>query len=422
MGSGMRADEVRGLARLAGIAAGNGTQRVAEMHSAIAHRVFRGVQRGVGPAVNPVRVIHDGIAGVTYAAVQAGLVGGSRAAAAVAAGWGEGGDRLADHPLGGHVLAVLNGTHGDLLDRELAGLALPMSVRHGGRDLAVEAGALAAAYPDATPRLAVFLPGLVETEVAWRYKALQHHGDPDVNYGTLLRRDLGYSPVWLRYNTGLHVSDNGHRLAALLDELIDAWPVPARDLVLIGHSMGGLVARSALAQALDRDRRWPLLVRDTITLGTPHLGAPLEKGVNLLTYLLSRFAETRPLSTVLAARSVGIKDLRYGNLVHADWVDRDQDALLHNTRTPVPLHPGARHFVVLATLAGSPDGLVGQLIGDLLVRPHSAQGHSLDAHHLPLPAGHIHQLPGLHHLDLLNHPAVYQQIYHWLDSRRADDG
>jgi pimeloyl-ACP methyl ester carboxylesterase len=418
----MRAGEVRALGRLAGLVLGGGARRVQEMHASIAGRVFG----GVGPLGAPVRLAHDAIAGSTYAAVRTALGAGGRAAGLVAAARVRGGGSLADHPNGRAILAVLNGAFGDLLDRELAELALPMSLRLGGSDLAVEPAALAVAYPRATSRLVVFLHGLVETEDAWRYKAARHHGDPQVSYGTLLYRDLGYTPIWVRYNSGLHISDNGARLAALLDQLVLAWPVPVQDLVLVGHSMGGLVARSALHQAGDGtlagQRRWPGLVRDTITLGSPHLGAPLEQGANVLTALLNLVGETRPFATVLAARSVGIKDLRYGNLVEVDWSGHDPDAVLTNTRTDLPLHAGARHFVVVATVAGRHDTLIGDLVGDLLVRPRSASGDTGDRRRMAFPNEHIHRLPGLHHLDLLNHPQVYRQIHSWLVTRPENDG
>jgi pimeloyl-ACP methyl ester carboxylesterase len=244
----MRAAEAQALGRLAGIAVGAATRRIGEVHAAIAQRAFGRVRGGVGPAVTPVHVVHDGIAGAVYATVRSALDAGCRAAGLAAAGFARDDGALADHPSGRYIMAVLNGVHGDMLHRELVELALPMSLRHEGRDLAVEAGALAAAYPDATARLAVFLQGLVQTEDAWRSKALQHYGDRSVTYGTLLRRDLGYTPVWLRYNTGLHVSANGRRLAGLLGRLVDAWPVPVEDMAIIGHSMGGLVARIALAR------------------------------------------------------------------------------------------------------------------------------------------------------------------------------
>lgn len=421
----MRADEVAGLGKLAGAALSGGTKRIAEFHTGIAERVFYQLQRRMGPAAAPARVVHDGIAGGTYAVVRTSLDAGARAAGMAAAGQARDDGSLADHPNGRVILGVLNGAHGDLLDREISELSLPMSLRFGGRDAAVEPAALSVAYPDATARLAVFLPGLVETEDAWRYHAARHHGDPTVTYGTLLQRDLGYTPVWVRYNTGLRISDNGRELSALLDRLVAAWLTPVQDVVLIGHSMGGLVARSALAQAGDSsaagDRHWPGLVRDTITLGTPHLGAPLEQGVNAAVHLLDRFGETRWLARQLAARSVGIKDLRYGNVVEADWVGRDPDAS-GNYCTDVPLHAGARYFVVVAALAGSPDSPMDDLVGDLLVRPKSASGDTSDHRRLPLPAEHIHRLSGLHHLDLLNHPQVYAQMHSWLVNRPEGNG
>ncbi|MDQ1634952.1 MAG: hypothetical protein QOJ32_1761 [Frankiaceae bacterium] len=422
----MQANDLSGLGKLTGRALSAGTSRIGELHANIASRVFR----AVGPLSRPVQVVHDRLTAAAYGTVAKVLDGSSRGLGEVAArrtGAGSGSrseQRLADHPTGRVLLAVLNGAHGDLIEREIAELALPMALRIAGHDLPAVPAALAGAYPEATPRLAVFLHGLVETEDAWRYRAEQHHGDRTVTYGSLLHRDLGYTPVWVRYNTGLRISDNGRLLDALLDALVEAWPVPVEDVVLIGHSMGGLVARSALhtggGGTPAGERRWPGLVRDTITLGSPHLGAPLEQGANVLTHLLGRLGETRPLANVLAARSVGIKDLRYGNLIEDDWQGHDPDALLTNTRTDIPLHDGARHFAVVATLAGDADAPIGDLLGDLLVRPRSACGDSGDDRRMAFPADHIARLAGLHHFDLLNHPRVYEHMLAWLRTSQPE--
>ena len=411
----MRADEADGLGRLARLTLRGGTDRVHEVHQGIAGRVFR----AVGPAGRPVQVAHDAISGLTYAAVRFGLGAGARAVGGVAVRRAGGGDLDAGRP-GRVALAIVNGAHGDLLQREVPALALDMTVRVDGRAVPSEPTALRAAFPDATGRLAVFVHGLTETEDSWAYGAVRHHDDRTVTYGSRLRRDLGFTPVHLRYNTGLHVSDNGRALDALLGDLVAGWPVPVQDVVLVGHSMGGLVARSALHQAAGgtaRARGWTSLVRDTITLGSPHLGAPLERGVHRLTALLDRVPETRPLARLLTLRSVGIKDLRRGTLVEADWAGRDLDALLPGRHTAVPLHDGARHFVVLATLSRNPAGRTAELLGDLLVPPRSATGDTGNDDRLAFPPDHVHRIGGLNHLDLLDHPLVYARIRAWLEDR-----
>ncbi len=417
----MRADDVRSLGVLAGLALGGGVQRVSQAHAGIAERVFDSVGKGVGPAVRPVRAVHDGVSRAAYGAVQVSLTAGARAAGVAASRRAQAdGPALADVPRARVALGVLNGAHGDLLSERVAGLALPMAVRADGQDVPVEPDALRTAYPAATGRVVVFLHGLVETEDAWSLHAERHHGDPGTTYGTLLARDLGYTPVWLRYNTGLRISSNGAQLDALLDALVDAWPVPVRDLVLIGHSMGGLVARSALAQAGDGtaagQRRWPGLVRDTVTLGSPHLGAPLEQGAHRLASALRKLPETRWLAEQIDARSVGIRDLRHGDLLETDWSAPDADAP-GARRTRIPLHAGARHFVVLATVGGTHDSRVGRFLGDLLVRPDSAVGDTGDDDRLAYPEDAVRRLTGLHHFDLLNHPDVYAAIRTWLIGR-----
>src|SRR3954447_15735178 len=333
----MRADEARGIGELGRVTLRGSTTRVAELHRGISDRVFG----AIGQSAEPVRVVHDAIAGLAYGGVRAALGAGARVAGTVAALGADGRDLDADRS-GRVALAVLNGAHGDVVQRDAPALATAMGVRVDGVAVPPEPAALRAAFPDATGRLAVFLHGLTETEASWCYRA-----ERSADYATRLRADLGLTPVHLRYNTGLHVSDNGRALDELLGRLVAAWPEQVQDVVLIGHSMGGLVARSALQQAgggTPDAPPWTALVRDTITLGTPHLGAPLERGVHRLASSLVRLPETRPLAALLALRSVGIKDLRRGTLVEDDWTGRDLDDPAPGRHTHVPLLDGARHF------------------------------------------------------------------------------
>lgn len=411
----MKTEELRDLSRLLGLSLAGGTARIADLHEGIAGRTFG----ALGPVGAPVRVVHDAVANAAYRGVAAALetaVSATGNAAAVRAD----GTSLDAVPAARVGLAILNGAHGDLVQRVAPSLALPMTLRQGGGDVALNQESLQQAFPDASGGIVVFLHGLTENEGAWCFRARTRHGSRATTYGTLLHQDLGITPVFVRYNTGLHISDNGRSLSTLLAELLQNWPVPAQDLVLVGHSMGGLVARSALHQAgsgTPQAESWTELVRDTITLGTPHLGAPLERAVHRLTHTLARLPETRPLAQVLGARSVGIKDLRRGTLVEDDWRGRDLDTAEPSRHTHVPLHDGARHFVVLATVARDPDSRAGGLLGDLLVPPQSALGDTGGEDRLAFPPDHVHRLGGLHHFDLLNHPAVYAQIKSWLLDR-----
>ncbi|MGI8845071.1 MAG: esterase/lipase family protein [Thermoleophilaceae bacterium] len=387
------------------------TSRIAQMHRAVATRAFD----AVGPAGTPVRLAHDAISTGVYAAVR-GVGGAIARAGGAAAALAQPVDGPPFHD--SHVLApalgALSGAFGDTLEHQDNPLAVRMGVRRDGREVVLATDELAAAFPDARPRVAIFCHGLCETEMSWHLGAERHYGDPDVWHGSRLAEDLGYTPVTLRVNTGLHISDNGRRLAALIEQLHDSWPVEIERILLVGHSMGGLINRSACHYGIEAGHRWIARVLDVVTLGAPHLGAPLEQVAARAGVALRRTPESEPLADALAARSVGIKDLRYGALVDDDWNGQDPDAWGPDPCTDIPLLETASHYVIGATLTRDSRHPLGHVIGDLFVLYPSSAGVSPSGRRIAFEVDNSHHLGGLNHFHLLNHPRVYEQMRTWL--------
>jgi pimeloyl-ACP methyl ester carboxylesterase len=399
-------DELRSLARVGFRELSGGAAGLYGFHRAIAARAFA----ATGPGGAPARALHDAISPRAYA----GVAGAFRLIGALAdAGLGrrrvDDGRALSSSPRGALVVGALTGLMGDRLESERSDLHEPMAARLGGRAIALDPTALRAAYPDATGRIVVFLHGLMESEFSWRAGA----GPDGATYGRRLREELGLTPVELRYNTGRHISHNGLELADLLEGLVAGWPVEVERVALVGHSMGGLVARSACHQAAERGDDWVGRVRHVVSLGSPHMGAPLAQGVHWASAALHAVPETRPLASFLRRRSAGIRDLRQGSLVDADWRDRDPDALRAEACQEVPLLEGATHCFVAATVLPNPRHPVSRLVGDFLVLEDSASGRGR-SRRIPFEAEHGLVLGGTHHIALLNHPEVYDRLRVWL--------
>ena len=396
-------DELRALARLGFEELGAAMSGIGGVHKGISQRVFK----AVGPQGAAVRVVHDGISDGVYSGLQAASRAfGTGADALLGRREVEDGRSLSTDPRGALALAALNGLIGDRLEREGSPLHVPLAIRRKGRPVPAEPEAVAKAFPDATPHIVVFLHGLMETEHAWRYGG-------EETYGARLKRDVGATPVEVRYNTGRHVSENGRSLADELEALVAAWPARVDRIALVGHSMGGLVARSACHQAAERGDRWVRKVRHVVSLGTPHMGAPLEEAVHVVAAGLTALPETRPFGNFLRRRSAGIRDLRQGSLVDADWRDCDPDALRARACEEVPLLEGATHCFVSATVTREAGHPVGRLFGDCLVLVPSASGRSRTRRIGFRDEDGLH-VGGASHFALLRHPRVYEQLKTWL--------
>ncbi len=408
----MTPQEIRAAVALAAGAVVGTTTHVERMHSAIAARPLR----LAGTAGAPVRLIHDAVARGVYASVRAGeRVAGAAVGEvlAVRAG-GRDGAPVGATAGGNFALAALNAAVGDRLAERRSALGIRMALRVGGRDVRADREELSVAFPGATARLAVFVHGLGGTEDTWLFAARRHYDDPAMCYGSKLADEFGYTALYVRYNSGLHVSENGRLFSDLLSAVVANWPTAVAEIALIGHSMGGLIARSACHRGQQAGASWVPAARHVVCLGSPHLGAPLEKGVAELSRALAGLAETRPFASLLNERSAGIKDLRHGYVTEDDWRDCDPDTCRLDHRSPIELLPNASHYAVAATVTRDPSHPLGRAVGDVLVLPASAHGVSTDGRHIPFPVQNRRQFGGLHHLHLLNHPDIYQAIRHWL--------
>jgi pimeloyl-ACP methyl ester carboxylesterase len=305
------------------------------------------------------------------------------------------------------LLAALNGVLGDYLAATANPLAITMCIRRGGIALALEREALAAAMPQAGGKLLVLVHGLCMNDLQWTRNGHDH--------GAALARDLAYTPVYLHYNSGLHVSTNGRALAEQLEALVRVWPVPLTELVLIGHSMGGLVARSGCHYGALARHQWRRRLDKLVFLGTPHHGAPLERGGNWVDILLGVSRYSAPLARLGKIRSAGITDLRFGNLVDEDWNKRDRFARGGDRRAAMPLPQGAVCFAIAGTTAKKAGDLSGRLLGDGIVPLASALGrHANPQLALGFDESRQWVAYGTNHLDLLSRAEVYAQIKRWL--------
>ncbi len=308
--------------------------------------------------------------------------------------------RRDDSPQRRAVLAALNGVWGDYLAETGSPLAVPMEFRYGD-------GALS----PPKRRLVVLIHGLCMNDRGWE----RGSGSDAHDHGAALARDLGYSAVYLSYNSGLHVSTNGRALSEMLQALVDVWPEPVEELLLLGHSMGGLLARSACFYGEIAGHDWPDRLRAMVFLGTPHHGAPMEQRGNLLNVLLDSSPFSAPLGKLGRRRSAGITDLRYGSLVDEDWNGRDRFAHGPDDRCIVSAPAGVRVFAAAATLGRATDSLRDRLLGDGLVPLDSALGrHPTADRCLNLDESNTWIGYGMSHLDLLGRVEVYEQVRQWL--------
>lgn len=400
----LRASDLRGVAQLATQA----TTGVAHIVEGVHQSVWGSLGIPGGKATGQT----GGLTGLVYQSVRAvtQLLGNSLDALLLKLqpGLESGATARPETPQREAVLAALNGVMGDRLAAGNNPLATPMTLRWRGEALDWLA---AKPIPEAGGKVVLLIHGLCMNDLQWRN---EYQGQV-VDHGETLASALGYTPVYLRYNSGLHTSQNGRELAIQIEQLVAHWPVPIEELTVLAHSMGGLLMRSAIHYARQEARRWPDRLKSVVFLGTPHHGAPLERAGNRVDAILGSTPYTAPFARLGRLRSAGITDLRYGNVLDEDWRDHDRFQRRGDSRQPLPLPEGVACYAVAATTAARRSALAERLIGDGLVPVPSALGQHHDVRRKLMFAKTSQWMAyRMSHLELLSRPEVTRQLLHWL--------
>ena len=382
-----------------------GTAR--DVHAAIAKRVFTATRIVAGRTPES---LHDAVVTSIYGAISGGMRVSSVALRSLGArGWGR---PVETTERGRRMLAIVNGLIGDELRMLDDPQAIKIAIRMHGDDVAATPFPLKQAFPAATGHLVVFLHGLCESEESWKQRSCTVGS----TYVSRIAEETDGTPVMVRYNTGLHVSENGQHLDVLLEQLLESWPVPVTRITLIGHSMGGLVARAATNHGTAANRLWPKIVNDVMCLGTPHTGAALEKVAHLGSRVLRFWPISTPFGAILETRSDGIVDLRHGYISKDEWEGQDLTSQWGLDRiAAAPLAHAEYHFVA-CTIGATKHHPLSAVLGDLLVHFSSATGVGRTG---PVVDGaHFEYVPSANHFTLLNHPQIGDWIVGWLNAKK----
>ncbi len=393
--------DLQGVTRLVTDATIGVTDLVEAMHRRIVHPPFL-------PST-PIQHLITSIAGVTYKVIRwsTRLIGGGldKALGQLVPLIGE--IKATDEKEA--IRAALNGVIGDYLEEKKNPLTIPMQFRYHSKELQLNSKYLNETYPNINGNILLMVHGSCMNDIQWTRK--EH------NHGIALAKELDKTLIYLNYNSGRHISFNGQDFNDLLEELVLNWPVPIEEVVIIAHSMGGLVTRSALHYGQQQEKNWPKYLKKIVFLGTPHHGALLERGGNYLDVILEAIPYAKPFARLGKIRSAGVTDLRYGNLIDADWLDHDRFEIVGDKRQHIPLPMSTECYSIATAVGKATDPISSRMLGDGLVNVKSALGeHKKSDKNLHFKKKNTLIVYENSHLDLLSNPKIYAKIKAWLIS------
>ena len=394
-----RGSELQGLTRLITDATIGITDLVEAMHNRVVHLPFL-------PST-PIQHLITSIAGVTYKNIKRStqFIGGSLDKVVGQLTYILGEIKTTDEKEA--IRSALNGVIGDYLEEKDNPLKITMQFRYQSNAISLDSKSIEKAYPTINGKILLMVHGSCMNDIQWTQE--EH------NHGVGLAKELNKTLIYLHYNSGRHISSNGKSFNKLLEELVQHWPVPVEELVIIAHSMGGLVVRSALHYGNQQQKSWTEYLEKIVFLGTPHHGSFIARSGNYLGVVLESIPYAKPFARLGKIRSAGVTDLIYGNLIDEDWQDRDRFKIQGDHRQNISLPKQIEYYNIASVIGKAAGSLSTKVLGDSLVDVKSALGqHKNPAKDMKFKKKNTWVVYENTHIDLLSNPEIYAKIKEWL--------
>lgn len=268
-----------------------------------------------------------------------------------------------------HLLAILNGLMGDEFEANNDPLAIKMSFRDNNQEVAIEELSSLYDFSENGGEINILIHGLMGDEYMWK----KEKPSAKNKLGDWLKNNVGANVLYLRYNTGLHISENGRELSNLLEELIELYGTEIKQINFIGHSMGGLLIRSAGYYADIQRQGWIRKLKAVFLIGVPNDGSYLAQIAFFVHHVFRKIDISHDdyIARLMDVRSNGIKDLSFAYLIDEDWLDENAEDMDKHPATKIMPVPHAQYFLIGGVL-GKKNKLINSYFGDGLVKSKSA--------------------------------------------------
>jgi hypothetical protein len=313
-----------------------------------------------------------------------------------------------------YVVPIINGLHGDSMDEKGHKALIKMSFRHKSLDINLKDIKEKFKLADNEGKLIIMVHGLMNDETIW-------HSNPEdliQRMGTFLEKQNKANILYIRYNTGRHISQNGRDFSSLIQNLIDTFKNYIKELTIISHSMGGLVTRSAGYYAEKSGHNWLSKLKNVFLIGVPNEGSYLARVAHMAQYFLRKFdpTENDTIAKFFEIRSNGIKDLSFGFLVDEDWQNPNYEREKKVKATKVYPVPNVEYYLVAGTVSTkSEKKKIFTFFGDGLVEKQSALSDLFKEKESQQGMVHFKLFENENHLSLLESEKVQEFMFESLN-------
>lgn len=307
-----------------------------------------------------------------------------------------------------HMVPILNGIMGDTLAEKGSDSLISMSFRYQSRDIAIEKLSEHYEFTKFEGKVLVVIHGLMNDESIWQSEPT----DKIQRLGAVLENEEKANVLYIRYNTGLHISENGRKLSKLLQSFVEQY-TEIKELTILSHSMGGLVSRSAGYYADIQQQNWISLLKKVFLIGVPNEGSYLAKVAHITQYFFRKLdpSENDSVAKFFDVRSNGMKDLSFGYLVDEDWQNAENENKKNVNITKVNPLPNVDYYLIAGTIAEEEKrNKVFTFFGDGLVEKESALSELFKTNSLKTGKVEMKLFAKENHLSLLESKKVNEYV------------